>query len=203
MSFLLGVLSCTPNASDGVLLNLEPTEQVKIVAQENPSLNSDELPPERNSAKTKAIVDSIAAGQIAFTQFKACHILDAVEGEAPKGQFLYAWNETSTVGLVLSIYQLSLKNMHVGTPKKLSVTDGDAFIMIEIGDRVDTNFCVPDIQQIPIATVLESHTGTVEIQRTETGIKAKIGKILFRDQYTDAEVLFNGLIIPSQKLVSP
>ena len=75
--------------------------------------------------------------------------------------------------------------------------------MIEIGERVDANFCVPSIKQIPISTVLESHTGTVQIKQTETGVEAKIGKILFRDQYTKQEISFEGLTIPTQMLASP
>ena len=76
-------------------------------------------------------------GQVAFSDFKGCHIPESLQGEAPKGQFLYAWNETSTIGFVLSIHQLSLENIPIGKTETLSVTERDAFIMIEIGERVD------------------------------------------------------------------
>ena len=200
---ILGGLACTGDKkADDVLPNVESTGQLETVVKNTSSL-SDDLPPERHSLKTKSIVDAISAGQVAFSNFKGCHIPESLQGDAPKGQFLYAWNETSTIGLVLSIHQLSLENIPIGKIKTLSVVERDAFIMIEIGERVDANFCVPDIKQIPISTVLESQTGTVHLKRTEAGVEASIGKILFRDQYTKQEIAFEGLTIPAQTLVSP
>ena len=196
-------MACTGgNESTGAVSHFESTDRVEELVQNTPLLKMDEFPPERFSAKTKEMVDAIAAGKVAFTQFKGCHIADSVEGDAPKGQFLYAWNEASTVGLVLSIHHPPLTKIPMGTQHTLSVTERDAFIMIEIGEDVDANFCVPDIKQIPISTVLESQTGRFQITMTEKGVEANIGPILFRDQYTNLEVSFNGVVIPAQKLVS-
>jgi hypothetical protein len=204
MLLLLGALSCSGDSEpDDALSNVESTEHVETVVQRDLPLSGDELPPERNSLKTKSILDAISAGQVAFSNFKGCHIPESLQGDAAKGQFLYAWNETSTIGLVLSFHQLSLENIPIGKTKTLSVVERDAFIMIEIGERVDANFCVPDIKQIPISTVLESQTGTVHLKRTEAGVEASIGKILFRDQYTKQEISFEGLTIPVQILASP
>lgn len=201
--FWAGGLACgLSNDSDGALSSLEPTEQVETVVQTKAKLNVDEPPPERNSAKTKAMIDKIVAGEVAFTQFKACQLLDTNEGNAPKGQFFYAWNESSTVGLVLSIHQFSLTTMGVGHSQTFSVSERDAFIMIEVGEGIDTNFCVPDIQQIPISTVLESQTGSVQVTRTKDGVEANMGRVLFRDQYTNQEIYFKGISIPSQTLIS-
>ena len=203
MFLLLGLLACSEDSeSDGASSVDGSTAQVATNVQANMSLD-DDLPPERNSLKTKAVIDALAAGKVDFSSFKGCYIPESLQGDAPKGQFFYAWDEASTVGLVLSIHQSSLENIPVGKTKKLSISERDAFIMIEIGERVDTNFCVQDIKQIPISTVLESQTGTVHLKGSKGGVEARIGTILFRDQYTNQQITFEGLVIPAQTLVSP
>jgi hypothetical protein len=182
---------------------LPSPEQTHLVVIDDSPSGLEEPPPERNTPQIKTILASLSAGDVRFTQFKGCYIPDSMEGDASKGRFLYAWNDTATVGLVLSIHHLSIADLPVGTVKTLSVTERDAFVMIEIGDRVDTNFCVPSLKQIPISTVLESQTGSVQIKRTEVGVEASIGTILFHDQYTKEVVSFNGLTIPAQELYRP
>ena len=194
----LGWLACTgTEQTETTVLSTQPSEYVESVVDVKSSTSSVE-PPEMNSATTKALLNSLSAGEIVFSEFQGCYIPESSKGDAPKGHFLYAWNEMSTVGLVLSIHHLPIEKMPLGTAKELSVSERDAFMMIEIGERIDTN-CVPNIQQIPVSTVLESQTGSVQLERTERGVEAKIGAILFRDQYTKQEVSFEGLVIPSQE----
>ena len=199
----VGWLACTGTEQIEPLVPMTPQISRDESVEDNKSSAGSTIPPGRNSVRTMGILESIAAGEVLFTQFKGCYIPASSEGDAPKGHFLYAWNEMSTVGLVLSIHHLPIEEMPIGTVKELSVAERDAFMMIEIGERIDTNFCTPNIQQIPVATVLESQTGSVQIKRTEIGVEANIGALLFRDQYTKQEVTFAGLVIPSQALDRP
>ena len=194
-------LACTgTDHSKGSLPSTDQMEEAEPVVLDKPSAD---LPPDRNSTKTNAILDSISAGEVDLTVFKGCYIPDTSDGDAPKGRFLYASNETDTVGLVLSIHHPPTQELSLEKINTLSLIERDVFIMIEIGERVSTNFCVPNIKQIPIVTVLESQTGSVQIKRTQMGIEASIGPIVFRDQYTKREVFFEGLFIPAQEMVSP
>lgn len=161
-----------------------------------------EPPPDYNASETNAVLDALENGTIEFTQFKGCEI-ERSTGDAPEGWFLYAWNEARTVGLVLSVHQLSPISIPTGTSKVLSVAERDAFVMIEIGETIDTNFCVQTIQQIPMSTVLESQTGHVEIHHTQDGYQADIRSIVFRDQYSKRKIKFSGLAIPPQALQLP
>ena len=196
MHFVVGWLACASSGQDDI------NESDSRLKQDH-SVVVDEPPPARDVPKTNAMLKAISTGEVSFTQFKGCHIPDSVEGDAPNGRFLYAWNESSTVGLVVSIHHLAIEDLPVDTVKILSVTERDAFVMIEVGERVDTNFCVPTIKQIPISTVLESQTGSVQIKRTEVGVEAVIGSIVFRDQYTKEAVSFDGMTIPAQKIGHP
>ena len=202
MHFIVGWIACA-GSGQGDINASEPSLEHKdpVVIDEPPSRFEES--PARNVHKTTAILKAISAGQVSFTQFKGCYMSDSMEGDAPKGRFLYAWNESSTVGLVLSIHHLAIEDLPVGTVKTLSVTERDAFVMIEVGERIETNFCVPTIQQIPIATVLESQTGSVQIKRTEMGVEASIGSIVFKDQYTKEAVSFDGMTIPAQNMDHP
>lgn len=200
MHLFVGWFACT--GADSSESTVPSAEQVHPVTIESPS-EIEKIPPAHRDNKTSATLNAIDAGEVLFTQFKGCEIPDSVEGDAPKGQFLYAWNDLATVGLVLSIHHLSIEELSVGTVQTLSVKERDAFVMIEVGERVDSNFCVSSIKQIPIATVLESQTGSVQIKRTELGVEASIGTILFRDQYSKQAISFDGLMIPSQELDRP
>ena len=199
----LGWFACTGTEQAEPLVTIAPQTSHAESVDDVKSSDGSGIPPHRTSVQTISILESIAAGEVLFTQFKGCYIPASSEGNAPKGHFLYAWNEMATVGLVLSIHHLPIEKMSIGTAKELSVAERDAFMMIEIGERIDTNFCTPNIQQIPVATVLESQTGRVQIKRTENGVEANIGAMLFQDQYTKQEVTFDGLVIPSQKLDRP
>lgn len=203
MHLFVGWLACTVTDSSETTVSSTEQEQINPAAVDNSPSGLQELPPTHDAKKITATLNAISAGEVLFTQFKGCAITDSIEGDAPNGQFLYAWNEAMTVGLVLSIHHLTIKELPVDTVKNLSIKERDAFVMIEVGERVDSNFCVSSLTQIPIATVLESQTGTVQIKRTELGIEANIGTILFRDQYSKQEVSFDGLTIPAQKLDRP
>lgn len=201
--------ACTAqNGNEGALPPIpESAPPVKVEEADSvPSKQSNELPaeppPEYNAAETNAILDAIEAGTIEFTQFKGCEIEQST-GDAPDGWFLYAWNEARTVGLVLSIHQQSPTSIPMGSSKELSIIERDAFVMIEVGETIDTNFCVQTIQQIPMLTVLESQSGSVEIQRSAEGYQANIAPIVFRDQYSKRVVQFAGLAIPPQELQKP
>ena len=197
------MFACTNTGSmEGNFSSLENGDHTESVDQ-GISDRIDELPPDINSEQTNAIMDSISGGNLTFTQFKGCYIPETSEGDAQKGRFLYAWNETDTVGLVLSIHHPPTQDLSLGKVNTLSLIERDVFIMIEIGERVTTNFCVPNIKQIPIVTVLESQTGSVQIRRTEVGLEAVIGPIVFRDQYTKREVNFKGVFIPAQEMMNP
>lgn len=71
----------------------------------------------------------------------------------------------------------------------LSVDEREAFAMVEIGESIITNFCVWNIQQTPMATVLESRIGTVEVLRTRKDmVQSFLGLssgVSFKDQYAD------------------
>ena len=200
-----GWLACTGTESSKVSLPSTDnrTEHIEGAEPVVADQLSADLPPDRNSPATNAILNAISVGEVKFTQFKGCHIPDTSDGDAPKGRFLYASNETDTVGLVLSIHHPPTHELSLGKITTLSLIERDVFIMIEIGERISTNFCVPDIKQIPIVTVLESHTGSVQIKRTQMGIEASIGPIVFLDQYTKREVSFEGVFIPAQEMVNP
>ena len=109
---------------------------------------------------------------------------------APDGWFLYAWNEARTIAG--SEYSSALPSFYTdGNSKNLSIKERDAFVMIEVGETIDTNFCVHTIQQIPMLTVLESQSGSVEIQRSEKGYQAILNRI-FRDRYSKRTIQFAG-----------
>lgn len=210
-TFLCGLTlsACTTqNGNEGALPPL-PELDSPVKAEDADSVPSKqtneppaEPPPEHNAEETNAVLDAIEAGRIEFTQFKGCEIEQST-GDAPDGWFLYGWNEARTVGLVLSIHQHSPTSIPIGSTKSLSIKERDAFVMIEVGETIDTNFCVHTIQQIPMLTVLESQSGSVEIQRSEKGYQANIEPIVFRDQYSKRTVQFAGLSIPPQMLQKP
>ena len=199
-----GWLACTGTESSKVSLpNTDNgTEHIEEAEPVVDQLSAD-VPPDRNSTKTNETLAAISSGLVRFTQFKGCYIPETSDGDAPKGRFLYAWNETDTVGLVLSIHHPTTQELSLGKINTLSLIERDVFIMIEIGERISTNFCVPNVMQIPIVTVLESQTGSVQIKRTQMGIEASIEAIVFLDQYTKRELSFEGVHIPAQEMVNP
>jgi hypothetical protein len=142
-------------------------------------------------------------GSLVFSNFKGCQVDGSVEGDAPKGWFLYAWNEQQTLGLVLSIHQFAPQDLSVGDSRSLSVEDRDAFVMVEVGESVDTNFCVWNIQQIPMATVLESQVGMVKVFRSVEGYGASISGVSLKDQYAARTLTLPDIEIPPQKIGQP
>ena len=143
----VGWLACTgPEHSKVSLPSTDnSTEHMETVEPVVVDKFSEDLPPDRNSTKTNVILDAISAGEVRFTQFKGCYIPPTSDGDAPTGRFLYASNETDTVGLVLSIHHPPTQELSLGKINTLSLIERDVFIMIEIGERVSTNFCVPNM----------------------------------------------------------
>ena len=77
----------------------------------------------------------------------------------------YAWNADGTIGMVISVHTVQPANISEGSDRSLDLAVRDAFVMIEIGEEIPTNFCVTSIQQIPVSTVLESTAGQIGLQR--------------------------------------
>ena len=80
---------------------------------------------------------------------------------------------------MLGIHPFSPQDLNVVDKRMLSVDEREAFVMVEIGESIITNFCVWNIQQIPMATVLESRIGTVEFLRSAEGYGAAISGAIF------------------------
>jgi len=211
ISFLvawIGVLGCT--VDDGALPDLK--EQSEIAPSASTNSSTGELPPPHaqnepspahNSPETTKLVDSLESGSLVFSNFKGCQVDGSVEGDAPKGWFLYAWNDQRTLGLVLSIHQFAPEDLNIGDSRPLSVDDRDAFVMVEIGESVDTNFCVWNIQQIPMATVLESQVGMVNVFRSAEGYGASISGVSLKDQYAERILTLPNIKIPPQLIGQP
>lgn len=201
-------LACIPSNEEGGLPDLPGTTSPPVSADatldgERPPPKDDKPSPEYNTAETNAMLDAIEAGEVVFAHFKSCQIEGGLDSDVPNGWFLYAWNEARTIGLVLSIHQFQPQDIPLDTPRKLSLSERDAFVMIEIGEQVDANFCVRTIQQIPISTVLESQTGFVEIVKTASGFEAVIEPVQFQDQYSKRKVNFGGLKFVTKGIQKP
>ena len=71
MLLLLSALSCSGDSEPAdASSNVESTEHVRTVVQRDLPLVVMNFHQERDSLKTKSIVDAISAGQVAFSDFK-------------------------------------------------------------------------------------------------------------------------------------
>ena len=218
-SLLVGwivVLGCTSNDGDfsdvTEQFEISPSTSLSSTPSLSASVSNEDVPPPpdpnepspaHNSPETMKLLDSLENGSLVFTNFQGCQVDGRVEGDAPKGWFLYAWNDQRTVGLVLSIHQFPPQDLKVGNTRSLSVDEREAFVMIEIGETVDINFCVWNSQKLSMATVLESQIGTVEVFRSTEGYGATVSGVSLKDQYADRTLKLPDMEISPQSLVQP
>jgi len=109
---------------------------------------------------------------------------------------LYAWNASGTVGL-----EVTALNIPVSASEEflLDVAARDVVILVETGADIPKNFCVHEIQQIPVAYVYEGISGFVRmnIRYGEAGKPQKasvqLEDVVVVEPKTKKQITINGL----------
>ena len=152
-------------------------------------------PPLHLDSSTHNLLQGVQQDASVLSHFKSC----LIESESNSSKwFFYAWNPDGTVGLVVGIHGLLPEQMQLNQTRSLKVATRDVFLMVEVGENIPINFCTSTVQEIPIATVLESKLGQVKIKRTEDGWSLAIGEVRYVDQYSNTEWKMPSMLIPSQ-----
>ena len=157
-------------------------------------------PPLHQDPNTLDVLKNVQQSSNHLSLYKSCVV--ELDPDASKW-FFYAWNPESTVGLVIGIHGLLPQQMTIDQSRRLDIATRDAFLMLEVGQDIPTNFCTSTVHQIPIATVLESKSGHVEIKRTADGWSLAISEVVYQDQYSKSEWVIPPMTIPSQTVEVP
>jgi hypothetical protein len=174
--------ACRQNT--GALPPLPEPHDPKIEAspsEQRPPSEGD-APPSHNSEMVQEAMTLLQSDSTLWTNRKSCQVT-STDPDVPGGWMFYAWNTEATIGMVVSVHTVQPANVSEGANQSLDVAARDAFVMIEIGEEIPTNFCVASIQQIPVSTVLESMSGQVELQRQADAWTVRLNDLRFKDQY--------------------
>ena len=114
--------------------------------------------------------------------YKSC----VVELDPDTQMVLLCLESEGTVGLVIGVHGLLPQQMTIDQSQILDIATHDAFLMLEVGQDIPTS--TSTVHQIPIATVLESKSGQVEIKRTADGWSLAISEVVCQDQYSKSRV---------------
>lgn len=109
---------------------------------------------------------------------------------------LYAWNASGTVGL-----EVTALNIPTSASEEflLEVAKRDVVILVETGANIPKNFCVNEIQQIPVAYVYEGVSGAVRmsIRFGEDGkpqkASARLEDVVVVEPKTQKQITIQGL----------
>ena len=139
-------------------------------------------PPEHSSPLVESSLKLLTQDSTLWTNTKSCLVKSDSEDVA-SGWMFYAWNAEGTIGLVVSVHTTEPADLSDDAAKTLSIEHRDAFVMVEVGEQIPTNFCVSTISQIPVHTVLESMDGTAILAKNDNGWTVTLREIQLRDQY--------------------
>ena len=192
------VLACT-NTNPDATMSTPSTEQSSIAV----SKLSDNERIDASLSSKSTIHEILRAGTVDWLHSKSCQIVDSQDESAPNGWFVYAWNPSGTIGLVVSIHRFSPADIRVGEHKTLDIPQRDAFVMVEAGQGVERNFCVRKIQEIPMVMVLESQGGRIHVSRTDAGLLVEIVDVSLKDQYSGEIVELPRLSVQTAVLERP
>lgn len=156
-------------------------------SEQRPSPEGD-VPPSHNSETVQEAIKILQSDSTVWTNQKSCQVTSN-DPDVPGGWMFYAWNSDATIGMVVSVHTVQPKNISDGSIVSLDLVSRDAFVMIEIGEEIPTNFCVTSIQQIPVSTVLESMSGQIQLQRQADAWTIHLNNVQFKDQYGGQQML--------------
>lgn len=183
---LLVLLGCS--VDEGAL----PPIPASHLVEKDPSLASGEhspeakqpsgAPPEHSSPLVEASLQLLTQDSTLWSNTKSCLVKSDSEDVA-SGWMFYAWNAEGTIGLVVSVHTAQPDGWSDDASKTLSIEQRDAFVMVEVGEQIPTNFCVSTISQISVHTVLESMEGAAILAKNDNGWTVTLREIALRDQY--------------------
>ncbi len=114
---------------------------------------------------------------------------------------LYAWNKEGTVGIDVFI---ALPFSQHGDVEKFTVdlSQPGNSIMVETGEQIPRNFCVKEIQTIPVMRVYESISGhlSVQLDQQTQQLGVHIEKARLQDSESQHEVNIINLKFPLQTM---
>lgn len=200
-ALLLLTVACTNTVPDTTAVSSSPLSSEKSPHTESRPPTTQEVDASRMSKSD--IHQALRTGTVDWAHTQNCQIVDSQDDQAPNGWFVYAWNSTGTMGLVVSIHRFSPADIRVGDRQTLDIAQQDAFVMVEAGEDVDKNFCVRKIQEIPMVTVLESQGGSIHLARTETGIFLDVVDVSLKDQYSGEVVNLSTFSVQAGALQKP
>ncbi len=201
VALLLLTVGCTNTVPDTTTGSSSPLSSEKSLHTESRPPTTQEVDASRVSKSD--IHQALRTDTVDWTHTQNCQIVDSQDDQAPNGWFIYAWNSTGTMGLVVSIHRFSPADIRVGERQTLNIAQRDAFVMVEAGEGVDKNFCVRKIQEIPMVTVLESQNGSIHLARTQKGLSVEIVDVSLKDQYSGEVVQLSRVSIQAGTLQKP
>lgn len=109
---------------------------------------------------------------------------------------LYAWNDDGTVGL--EVTGLNVSNSGSGEVL-LDIAKKDALVLVETGSNIPKNFCVNEIQQIPVAYVYEGVSGVIRMNMVSGAngrpqkASARLDNVVVMEPKTKKQITIDGL----------
>ncbi len=198
ISLLWCLLGCSPSTSS------QNTPEPVSLLEKNAVRGKQEVPKQPVSDLGKeASVQQFVEDTIVYTETLICHNTESTERDTPNGWFFYAWNDARTVGVVLSVYRYRPSDIQVGEQVDIPIDGQEAFVLVELGEGIDRNFCVEKIQQIPMNTVFESTGGSVMIEHTSKGYQASLSNVSLQEQHGTLNATIDAMVIESEKVYTP
>lgn len=190
---------CSPSSSS----SQNSPEPVSLL-EKNAVRGKQEVPKQPTSDLGKAVsVQHFVEDTIVYTEALICHNTESTDRDTPNGWFFYTWNEARTVGVVLSVHRYHPSDIQVGEQVEMPIDGQDAFVLVELGEGIDRNFCVQKIQQIPMYTVFESTNGSVVIEHTPKGYQASLSNVSLQEQHGTLNATVEAVVIESEKVYTP
>ena len=180
--------------------NEETLSSIPVTTPIIESVEQGGVPPMHQDSNTLNVLKDVQQNTNVLSLYKSCVVEDEL---GSLKWFFFAWNPEGTAGLVVGIHGVLPQQMPIEQTRKLDIATRDAFLMLEVGEKIPTNFCTSTVQQIPIATVLESRAGQVEIKRSGVGWSLGISEVVYQDQYSKSEWVMPEMTIPTQTVERP
>ncbi len=198
ISLLWSLLGCSPSTSS------QNTPEPVSLLEKNAIREKQEVPKQPVSDLGKeASVQQFVEDTIVYTETLICHNTESTERDTPNGWFFYTWNDARTVGVVLSVHRYQPSDISVGEKVEIPIDGQDAFVLVELGEEIDRNFCVEKIQQISMYTVFESTGGSVMIEHTSKGYQASLSNVSLQEQHGTLNATIDAMVIESEKVYTP
>lgn len=129
-------------------------------------------------------LEVLAVSPSIWTNTRTC-VVTASTQETPSGWMFYAWNHDGSIGMVVSIHSVEFELIPVGQSNTLFLEHKDAFVLVELGSEIPSNFCVTTFSEIPVANVLESQSGRIDVTHTTNGWQVSLSEVRMKEQYGD------------------